>query len=259
MPLGGVMRAGDACRMHQAGPSRRVPGSAVRACRGVMRAGDACRMHQAGPSRRVPGSAVRACRGETRRGTCGEAPAARHLRRGTCGRVGPRRSHRRVDASDMHQLEDLSSERPEATTGVEGKRRRPRPAVSRKAAVGWAASTIEGEIRAACHRGRMAWRSFDMADVDVRTARGFEAIGRLIRRRREFVGISQRQLEALSGVDQSVISRLETGRLRGLRWSRFARLADALGGLGETDPLPVWTRRFMPPGRDGIPSLGLDR
>lgn len=105
----------------------------------------------------------------------------------------------------------------------------------------------------------MAWRSFDMAEVDVRTARGFEAVGRLIRRRREIVGISQRQLEALSGVPQSSISRLETGRLRGLRWSRFARLADALGGLGETDPLPAWTRRFMPPGRDGIPSHGLDR
>lgn len=43
-------------------------------------------------------------------------------------------------------------------------------------------------------------------------------------------------LEAQSGIDQTVISRLENGRQYGIRWSRFALLVDALGGLG---PLPA--------------------
>ncbi len=97
----------------------------------------------------------------------------------------------------------------------------------------------------------MPWNSFDLRGADPRTIRGFERIGRLVRHRRERLGLSQRQLARLSAIDQSMISRLETGQLRGLRWSRFARLVDALGGLGDTDPLPAWTGRFLPPGRPG--------
>ena len=38
-------------------------------------------------------------------------------------------------------------------------------------------------------------------------------------------------LEAESGIDQTVISRIENGKQYGLRWSRLAELVDALGGL----------------------------
>lgn len=97
----------------------------------------------------------------------------------------------------------------------------------------------------------MPWESFDMQDVDVRTLRGYGRIGRAVRRRRERIGLSQRELHRLSGIDQSVISRLETGQLRGLRFSRLARLIDALGGIGDADPLPAWVTRYMPTSRDG--------
>lgn len=96
----------------------------------------------------------------------------------------------------------------------------------------------------------MPWESFDLQDVDERTMRGYGRIGRLVRRRRERIGLSQRDLHRLSGIDQSVISRLETGRLRGLRFSRLARLVDALGGIGDADPLPAWATRFTPASRD---------
>ncbi|MGZ8437381.1 MAG: helix-turn-helix domain-containing protein [Candidatus Limnocylindrales bacterium] len=89
-----------------------------------------------------------------------------------------------------------------------------------------------------------------MQDGDVRTARGYALIGRLVRRRRGRIGLSQRELETLSGLDQSVISRLETGQLRGLRFSRLARLVGALGGIGDADPLPAWATRYAPSSRD---------
>jgi transcriptional regulator with XRE-family HTH domain len=44
------------------------------------------------------------------------------------------------------------------------------------------------------------------------------------------LGYSQRQLERLSGVDQTTISRLENGRLRSLRLVRLAALFEALHG-----------------------------
>ena len=34
-----------------------------------------------------------------------------------------------------------------------------------------------------------------------------------------------------SGIDQTVISRIENGKQYGIRWSRFALLVDALGGF----------------------------
>jgi hypothetical protein len=103
------------------------------------------------------------------------------------------------------------------------------------------------QISAAPHHGAMSWQSFDMRRADARAVRGYALIGRLVRHRRHRLLLSQRQLETLSGVDQTVISRLETGRLRALKWSRFARLVDALGGLGEVDPPPTLTARFLSP------------
>ncbi len=69
---------------------------------------------------------------------------------------------------------------------------------------------------------------------DPQEQRGFELIGVEIKRRRRALGWSQRMLEAYSGVDQTVISRLENGKQYGIRWSRFALLVDALGGIGPT-------------------------
>ena len=86
----------------------------------------------------------------------------------------------------------------------------------------------------------MTWESFDVANNDRRTLQGLQCIGRAVRQRRQRLGLSQRQLESLSGVDQTVISRLENGRLGGLRWSRFARLVGVLGGLAPDDPFPGW-------------------
>jgi transcriptional regulator with XRE-family HTH domain len=82
--------------------------------------------------------------------------------------------------------------------------------------------------------------------------RGFHLVGRTIRRKRVWLGLSQRQLEGLSGIDQTVISRIETGKQYGVRWVRFARLVDALDGL-ETPTLesaarsPRYERTAMPP------------
>jgi transcriptional regulator with XRE-family HTH domain len=89
-------------------------------------------------------------------------------------------------------------------------------------------------------------------DFDTRQQRGFHLLGRTIRRRRASLGLSQRQLEAISGIDQTVISRIENGRQTGLRWVRLAQLVDAMDGL-ETGPvhndLPP-----RPPSRSGATS-----
>jgi len=76
------------------------------------------------------------------------------------------------------------------------------------------------------------WSSFELSQTDARAATGYRMIGRLVRERRRRLGISQQHLGRLSGVDQSVISRLENGKLASLGWSRFAAVVCALGGLG---------------------------
>jgi len=71
---------------------------------------------------------------------------------------------------------------------------------------------------------------------------GYDLIGAMIKRWRLRAGHTQRQLEALTGIDQTVISRLENGRQYGLRWSRFATLIAVLGGFddGRSEPQPPW-------------------
>ena len=64
-----------------------------------------------------------------------------------------------------------------------------------------------------------------------RRQRGWHLVGAAIRRRRLSLQWTQRVLEAESGIDQTVISRIENGKQYGLRWSRLAELVDALGGL----------------------------
>lgn len=53
----------------------------------------------------------------------------------------------------------------------------------------------------------------------------------MVKRRRLALGWTQRVLEWRSGIDQTVISRIENGKQYGMRWSRFADLVEALGGL----------------------------
>ena len=66
---------------------------------------------------------------------------------------------------------------------------------------------------------------------DPQQQHGFDLIGAIIKRRRVSLGLTQRHVEAMCGIDQTVISRIENGKQYGLRWSRFANLVDALGGL----------------------------
>jgi DNA-binding XRE family transcriptional regulator len=80
----------------------------------------------------------------------------------------------------------------------------------------------------------MSQRPFEPPDDDVIRA-GHEAVGELIRRARFRNGWTQRQLGALCGIDQAVISRLENGQQRGLSWRRFGRLVATLGGLGPSN------------------------
>ena len=75
---------------------------------------------------------------------------------------------------------------------------------------------------------------------DPQEQNGFNLIGAEVRRRRHALGWTQRHLEAYSGVDQTVISRIENGKQYGIRWSRFALLVDALGGLAPPPPREPW-------------------
>jgi hypothetical protein len=95
----------------------------------------------------------------------------------------------------------------------------------------------------------MPWRTFEIdddEDGDLAVA-GARCIGRLFRRRRQQLGIPQRRLEAQTGVDQTIISRLETGRLKGIKHSKFLTLIGAMGGLSDDDPIPSGSPR----GRSG--------
>jgi transcriptional regulator with XRE-family HTH domain len=77
----------------------------------------------------------------------------------------------------------------------------------------------------------MPWDTIDSEYRDPVVQRGMELIGAAVRRRRERLGWSQRELERRTRVDQTTISRLENGRRVGLRLARLARLVAVLGGL----------------------------
>jgi len=58
---------------------------------------------------------------------------------------------------------------------------------------------------------------------------GMRAIGRTVRAARHRAGLRQTDLERRSGLDQTIISRIENGKLDSLAWWRFASLVGALG------------------------------
>jgi len=70
-------------------------------------------------------------------------------------------------------------------------------------------------------------------------ATGMELLGRWIRESRVRAGMTQAQLARLAGMHQSTLSRLERGRLDGLRLHRLAALIAVLDArLGDDlDPI----------------------
>jgi DNA-binding Xre family transcriptional regulator len=77
----------------------------------------------------------------------------------------------------------------------------------------------------------MAWTAADRERWRPEVQRGWEILGAMVKRRRIALHWSQRDLQRAAGINQSAISRLENGRLSGLRMARFARLVDAMNGL----------------------------
>jgi transcriptional regulator with XRE-family HTH domain len=80
---------------------------------------------------------------------------------------------------------------------------------------------------------------------------GYDVIGARIKAIRTRIGLTQRQLEHLTGIDQTVLSRLENGRQYGLRWARYAILIGVLDDLDPAGPRfsePWWvTMGIAPP------------
>ena len=60
---------------------------------------------------------------------------------------------------------------------------------------------------------------------------GLRCLGRALFDARRHAGYNQSQLARISGVHQSTISRIERGRLDGMRLRRLAVLIAALGGI----------------------------
>ena len=77
----------------------------------------------------------------------------------------------------------------------------------------------------------MHGRSIGLSNADAATLHGLLIIGGLVYEGRRRAGITQRQLGRVAGVDQSTISRLERGRLNGMRLKRLASILAALDGL----------------------------
>jgi transcriptional regulator with XRE-family HTH domain len=65
-------------------------------------------------------------------------------------------------------------------------------------------------------------------------------LGDFLRRARYARGLTQTRLEEWSGVDQTVISRLELGRPIGVRLRTLLRLFDALGVIGLEPRFKAW-------------------
>jgi transcriptional regulator with XRE-family HTH domain len=68
------------------------------------------------------------------------------------------------------------------------------------------------------------WASIGPYELQPTEQLGLDVIGLLIRDGRRACGLSQRGLAARVGLNQSTISRLETGQLRGLRLKTLARI-----------------------------------
>jgi transcriptional regulator with XRE-family HTH domain len=90
---------------------------------------------------------------------------------------------------------------------------------------------------------RVAWETFDIDRAGPMVQLGSFFIGELVRHRRYRLKLSQAELGLAAGVSQPVISRLERGRLRGIRFARLAQIVAVLGGLDPNGPIPHWIIR----------------
>jgi len=70
---------------------------------------------------------------------------------------------------------------------------------------------------------------YSVRPIEPRTARALEGIDRTVREARHVGGLTQRDLQDLSGVHQSMISRLENGLAPGMRIVALARIMAGLG------------------------------
>jgi DNA-binding Xre family transcriptional regulator len=84
----------------------------------------------------------------------------------------------------------------------------------------------------------MSWTESDRRDRAPDEQRGWEILGAMVLRRRTLLGWSQRELGRGALLAQSTISRLENGKLKGMRMGQFARLVAAMGGLDPALPAP---------------------
>lgn len=99
--------------------------------------------------------------------------------------------------------------------------------------------------------GALPWEG-DREHIKAAARHGALLIGSWYRARRLERGWTQAELGWRSRIDQSVISRLETGRLRGIRLSRLALIAAALDGVDIPslgDSPPPRPRRRLPHGQ----------
>lgn len=72
------------------------------------------------------------------------------------------------------------------------------------------------------------WMPYSMRPGHPRTSDTLRNFGRRVRQVRMAMGLSQRALAAIVGVDQSVISRFENGRAPGIRFDKVAAILAAL-------------------------------
>jgi transcriptional regulator with XRE-family HTH domain len=73
---------------------------------------------------------------------------------------------------------------------------------------------------------------------------GMELLGRWIRESRVAAGMTQAQLARLAGMHQTTLSRLERGRLEGLRLHRLAALIAVLDSRLGNDLEPIVAARM---------------
>jgi DNA-binding Xre family transcriptional regulator len=93
-------------------------------------------------------------------------------------------------------------------------------------------------MRVRSYRAPVAWDQNSRLDRDPEIQRGWEILGRMVKRRRTRIAWSRRDLPRACGLARSAISRLETGKLSGVRFGRFAKLVAAMNGLDPDAPDP---------------------
>jgi transcriptional regulator with XRE-family HTH domain len=107
----------------------------------------------------------------------------------------------------------------------------------------------------------MPWIDDPLAARDPLIQLGWDIVGAMVKRRRHRLGWSQRELARRCAMTQGVISRLENGKLRGLKMHRLAAMVAVMGGLDVDAPFPPFRALrpeafepyrldFAPPGSD---------